>query len=217
MPKRARCKDRGCWFVASRAVKLEPQWDLSRSTLANRLAIGLETRKGNESVLRAGPSINDRRRLHLALGSLRYRPALPYAARVEFRAAICRITRLQPHLRQHGWPLVLPRRCGLISGCCTQYGSVVALPTNNLQADRESILGKSGGNAGGRLTGQVELIGEGDPLERTGFLALDRFRTLDALLERRARDRRRQQQLYCYLRLCRCGEATWRETWQLRC
>src|ERR1700722_5545243 len=50
----------------------------------------------------------------------------------DFRAAICCITRLQPHLSQHGWPLVLPRCCGLISGRRAQYGGVVTLPTNNL-------------------------------------------------------------------------------------
>ena len=104
------------------------------------------------------------------------------------------IARLRPHLASMGGHLS-PRRCGLVSSGRAQYGSVVALSTNNLQADRESILGKPGRNAGGRLTGQVELIGEGDPLKRAGLLAFNRFWTLDALLERRARDRRRQQSI----------------------
>ena len=109
------------------------------------------------------------------------------------RVAICRMARLQTHLRQHRRPLVFPWCGGFVSGRRAQNGGVVALPTNDLQANGEAIFGKPGRNAGGRLTGQVELIGEGDPLEWASLLALDRFRTLDALLERGARDGRRQQ------------------------
>ncbi len=109
---------------------------------------------------------------------------------VTTRVAICRLAKLQAHLRQHGRPFVLPW-CGVfVRGRRAQNGGVVALPTDDLQANWEAIFGKPGRNAGGRLTGQVELIGEGDPLEWASLLALDRFRTLDALFERRARDRR---------------------------
>src|SRR5262249_61907592 len=82
---------------------------------------------------------------------------------------------LQSHLRQHGCPLILPRRCSFIGSRRPQDRGVIEVPADYLQSDRQPVLREPCGDRGGGLPSHVELKGEGDPLEGRRLLALNQL------------------------------------------
>lgn len=65
------------------------------------------------------------------------------------------------------------------------------MSADDLQADWQSALAKSGRHRRRRLSREVEREGKGQPLERRDDMAIDLLRALDVKLEGRHCERRR--------------------------
>src|SRR6266849_10580223 len=94
-----------------------------------------------------------------------------------------------------GRPEMRPGRDLLERGRGPKHGGVLETPAQDLQPDGQLVAGEPAGHRGARVAGHVERIRERDPIVDPGGRARDLAGAVEADLEGRAGDGRRQQEV----------------------
>jgi hypothetical protein len=88
----------------------------------------------------------------------------------------CRALSYRAQLLEDWWPSVLPLGGGYVGGGRAQDERAVQVAADDLESDRQAVVGEAGGDGGCRLAGEVERLGEVQPLERVDLAPVDHGR-----------------------------------------